>query len=175
MNGFEKIKSFGIFFGISLIIAGAVFLMFPSSVIKFLAVLTGLLLAAFGLFKAVSSLLRWNELNYRVLHMAVGILLVLSGIFIIINTEFTISALGVVIGIFAILQAFDRFSVASSRRQAGLNYKPTVIFGVVHLGFGIGMFYSAFGMISIIVSLIGVYLLVSGVMVALSTAYFFDF
>jgi uncharacterized membrane protein HdeD (DUF308 family) len=107
--------------------------------------------------------------------MAVGILLVASGVFIIVNTEFTISALGVVIGILALLQAFDRFSVAGTRRQSNLNYTPTLIFGFIHLGFGIGMFYSAFSVISVIISLIGVYLLVSGVMVVLSTAYFLDF
>jgi uncharacterized membrane protein HdeD (DUF308 family) len=175
MNGFEKIKSFGIFFGISLIIAGVVFLLFPGSVINFLAILTGLLLAAFGLYKSVNALLKWNELSYKILHMAVGILLVASGVFIIVNTEFTISALGVVIGILALLQAFDRFSVAGTRRQSNLNYTPTLIFGFIHLGFGIGMFYSAFSVISVIISLIGVYLLVSGVMVVLSTAYFLDF
>lgn len=175
MEAFEKIKSLGLFFGILLIIIGVVFLVFPENVISFLAFIVSALIIGFGLFRLIVVFLQWKDLYRREIKLVLSLLMIAAGIFIVFNTHITVTALGVVIGIFAILLAFDRFNVASLRKKAGMNYSSSMAFGFIHLAFGIGMFYSAFTVISIIISIIGVYLLIAGIMVILSTSFFFDF
>lgn len=174
MNGFEKIKSAGILFGLALIIAGVLFLVFPEKVITFMAYIAGAVITGYGLFRGFIVAVQWKDISKRYFKLTVSLLSIALGIFIIVNTHITVAALGIVIGIFAILLAFDRFNVAILRKQAGINNTWSTASGFIHLAFGIGMFYSAFTVISIIVSIIGVYLLMAGIMVVLSTSYFFD-
>lgn len=174
MNGFEKIKSAGILFGLALIVAGVLFLVFPEKVITFVAFITGAVITCYGLFRGFIVAVQWRDISKRYFKLTVSLLSIALGIFIIVNTHITVAALGIVIGIFAILLAFDRFNVAILRKQAGINNTWSIVSGFIHLAFGIGMFYSAFTVISIIISIIGVYLLMAGIMVALSTSYFFD-
>jgi uncharacterized membrane protein HdeD (DUF308 family) len=174
MNGFEKIKSAGILFGLALIIAGVLFLVFPEKVITFMAYIAGAVITGYGLFRGFIVAVQWKDISKRYFKLTVSLLSIALGIFLIVNTHITVAALGIVIGIFAILLAFDRFNVAILRKQAGINNTWSTASGFIHLAFGIGMFYSAFTVISIIVSIIGVYLLMAGIMVVLSTSYFFD-
>lgn len=174
MNGFEKIKSAGILFGLALIVAGVLFLVFPEKVITFMAYITGAVITGYGLFRGFIVAVQWKDISKRYFKLTVSLLSIALGIFIIVNTHITVAALGIVIGIFAILLAFDRFNVALLRKQAGINNTWSIASGFIHLAFGIGMFYSAFTVISVIVSIIGIYLLMAGIMVVLSTSYFFD-
>lgn len=174
MNGLEKIKSVGIFFGLAFILIGFVFLAFPEKVITSLAFIIGGLIIIFGFFRAFMLAFQWQEANKKYFKLAISIFLILFGIFIVTNTQITVTAIGVVMGVFAIMLAFDRFNMAILRKKAGLNNTWTIATGLVHLAFGIGMFYSAFTVISIIISIIGVYLLMAGIMITLSTSYFLD-
>lgn len=174
MKGIEKIKSVGIFFGIALIIFGVLFLVFPEKVITFLAFIVGAVIIGYGVFRAFIVAVQWKDISKKYFKLTVSILSIVLGTFIIANTHITVTALGIVIGIFAILLSFDRFNMASLRKQAGLNNTWTLVSGLIHLVFGVGMFYSAFSLISIIISIIGIYLLMAGIMVVLSTAYFLD-
>lgn len=174
MNGFEKIKSAGILFGLALIVAGVLLLVFPEKVITFMAYITGAVITGYGLFRGFIVAVQWKDISKRYFKLTVSLLSIALGIFIIVNTHITVAALGIVIGIFAILLAFDRFNVALLRKQAGINNTWSIASGFIHLAFGIGMFYSAFTVISVIVSIIGIYLLMAGIMVVLSTSYFFD-
>ncbi len=175
MESFERVKSLGLFFGLILIIIGVIFLVFPENVISFLAFIVSAIIIGFGLFRLIIVFIQWKDLYRREIKLVLSLLMIAIGIFIISNTQITVTALGIVIGIFAILLAFDRFNVANLRRKAGLNHTSSLVFGFIHLAFGIGMFYSAFSVISIIISIIGVYLLMAGIMVILSTSFFFDF
>ena len=175
MNGFEKIKSLGLFFGISLILFGSIFLIFPDNVINFLAFLVGFAIIGFGVFRSAVLFMQWMEISNRIIKLIVSVAMIFLGLFIISNTEITVAALGVLAGTFAILLAFDRFNVAVMRKRAGLKNTSTIVFGLIHLAFGLGMFYSAFSIISFIISIIGIYLLFAGAMVIMSTSYFFDF
>ena len=175
MNPFDRLKSLGIFLGIGLILAGVVFLVYPEGVIGLLTFLVGLLLLLLGAFRGMIVVLQWQDILNRVPKLLISIILVSMGIFVLSNSRVTVTLLGVAIGIAGILLAFDRFSVAMARKERGLPYSSALLFGTIHLAFGIGMFYSAFTLISVIISIIGAYLILAGIMVILSASYFFDF
>lgn len=175
MNGFERFKSVGILFGVAFILIGVIFLVFPEKIIISLAFIVGAVIIVYGIFKGAMLALQWQASSNKYFKLILSLLSIALGIFIITNTRITITALGIIMGVFAIMLAFDRFNMAFLRKKANLSNKWTWLTGFVHLAFGIGMFYSAFSLISIIISIIGIYLLMAGIMIALSTSYFFDF
>ena len=176
MELFKKIKSLGVFLGIILILVGVVFLVFPEQVIKFLALIVGTGILIYGAFNAIVLAVKWNELpKKRVLRLILAAVFVLLGIFLLIYKDVTISAAGIVIGLLAVLSAFDRFLVAVERRKEGLKSSSTFLFGLIHLVLGVGMIYASLQFLSYIVIFAGIYVLIAGIMVILSTCYFFDF
>ncbi|MCQ4637354.1 DUF308 domain-containing protein [Anaerovorax odorimutans] len=175
MDGIKKIKSLGIFLGILLILLGVVFIVFRRDIVEVLAMIVGICIIVIGAFKTIQALTSKSEVNNKPMGVSVGIVLLALGIFILVNTNISIMMLGVVIGIFAFASAFDRFAVARERKRRGFKCGNTVLFGLVHILFGILMIYCSFAMMSFIVVLTGIYLLAAGIMVVLSTGYFFDY
>jgi len=175
MDSLKKIKSLGVFGGIILILVGVVFLVFPQEVVEILALVVGVGILIYGAFSAIVTAIKWNNTRNRVLRIILAIFFIILGVYLLINSDVTISAVGVVIGLLAVFSAFDRFLMANERRKEGLKFGPTCIFGLIHILFGVGMIYSSLVMISFIVMLAGIYVLIAGIMVILSTCYFFDF
>lgn len=174
MDTFGRLKPAGLLLGVILMIAGVIFLVVPDRVTEFLAIFTGALIAVFGLFRVILAIVQWNSTVNRVVILAVGILFSLIGIFMLVNPKITIAILGAIIGLFAIIIAFERF-IKAYRIKEAVNTLPTVISGLIHLAFGIGMIYSAIAVFSIIIVLIGIYLMIAGIMISLSTLFFQDF
>lgn len=174
MDAFDRIKPMGLLVGILLTIFGVIFLAAPERVAEFLAVFVGAVITAFGLFRIIVAIARWNLLFNRVLMLALGIIIFAIGLFMLFNPEITITVIGAIIGIFAILMAIDRFMTAN-RIKGEMNTLPTVISGLIHLAFGVGMIYSAIITFSIIIIIAGIYLLIAGIMIVLSTLLFRDF
>ena len=175
MEILEKLKSIGLLFGIILVIIGAILFTFPEKIISALTIIVGAILLAYGLYRSISILLDWEKGEKRWIKLAIGIVVLILGIYIIVNQNITIRALGFIIGLFAVSISFDRFTIALSRKKMGLKVGSTLLFALIHLAFALGMFYSAINIISIIISLVGVYLFVAGIMIILSTSYFLDF
>ena len=177
MFTFDKIKQlgyFGYFFGIVLMILGAVFIVMPERIIGIMTVLIGAILLAYGLFRTIAILLKWTTVKNRVFLLALGLASMAAGTYILLNTQAAIRITGIVLGIFALLLALDRF-VSAHRMRGQANILPAVMFGFIHLAFAAGLIYSSMKMFSFIVFLYGFYLFASGVMVVLSIRLFKDF
>lgn len=174
MDFFQRLKSMGLFFGLVLVVAGLVFLLFPMRILNLFAWFAGFLLMVVGGFKGLSGGMAWSRGERRILPILAGGFMALLGLVILLNPRITVAAIGTVIGVFALLLAFDRVEAIRRRRAQGLPVTAPVLFGLIHLAFAVAMLYSAYGTMSFMVSLAGIYLFVSGIMVVLSTAYFFD-
>lgn len=175
MEILEKLKSIGLFVGIILLVIGAILFTFPEKIISGITIIIGGILLVYGLYRSISILLDWENGEKKWIKLAVGIIVLILGIYIVVNQNITIRALGFIIGIFALSLSFDRFTIAYIRKKNGLKIGSTILFAFIHLAFGLGMFYSAVNFISIIISLVGVYLFIAGIMIILSTSYFLDF
>jgi len=171
MDPFTRLKPTGLLMGIVLMVVGIIFLVVPDRVAEFLAIFIGAIIAVFGLFRIIFIAFNWNAAVNRAVILTVGILLSVTGIFMLTNPKFTISVIGTIIGIFAVLMAFERFTTAW-RVHEEINALPIILSGLIHLAFGIGMIYAAVVVFSIIIVLIGIYLLIAGIMIALSTIFF---
>ena len=171
---YSRMKPMALILGILLMVIGIIFLTVPDRVTEFLAIFVGAVITVFGLLRVATVAARWKVMINRGVLLTFGIILSGLGIFMLFNPNVTITLVGAIIGIFAIIMAFDRF-VTANRLKGQINVVPTIISGLIHLTFGVGMIYSAIVVFSIIIILIGIYLLVSGVMILLSSFLFQDF
>jgi uncharacterized membrane protein HdeD (DUF308 family) len=109
MEPIERIKPFGFFLGLLLIVIGIVFIVIPSQVVSFMATLIGVVLVVTGLIRVLVLTVNWKEFTNQILHLILGLAIIGAGIFMIVNTQITVTLIGIVLGIFAILMALDRF------------------------------------------------------------------
>lgn len=174
IQGFDRLKPIGLMIGILLAVFGIIFLVVPERVAEFLAIFIGAVVTVFGGFRVASIAINWKITANRILLLTIGIIILLIGVFMLFNPEITITIVGAVIGVFAILMAFDRF-ITANKLKYEVNVAPTIISGIIHLVFGVGMIYSAIVVFSVIIVLVGIYMLIAGIMFALSTLYFRDF
>ncbi len=174
MYFYERIKPVGLFAGILLMVFGIIFLTAPGRVTEFLAIFVGAVITVFGIFRIITVAMRWQAFVNRVPMFIFGLVVSIIGIFMLFNPNVTLGFVGTIIGIIAIMLAVDRF-VTANRLKKTANPLPTIISGLIHLIFGIGMIYSAMIIFSVIIVLIGIYLLVSGVMFTLSALFFQDY
>lgn len=174
MNIYSRMQPMSIMLGVLLMVVGIIFLTVPDRVTEFLAIFVGAVITVFGLLRIATVAARWRVMLNRGVLLTFGIILSGLGIFMLFNPTVTITLVGAIIGVFAIIMAFDRF-VTANRLKGQINVIPTIISGLIHLAFGVGMIYSAIVVFSIIIILIGIYLLISGVMILLSSFLFQDF
>jgi uncharacterized membrane protein HdeD (DUF308 family) len=165
----------GTAFGITIVLFGILFLGWPEAVIGFIALVIGVSVSISGIYLAVSSRYRYEQLPYARAKMVIGVLLFVLGIFISINTNLTVTVAGLFVGFFAFLSAGERIYTGIARRRLRLKYGATIIFGIVHGLFGILMVYAAMQAFSLIVMFAGVYLLIAGGLMIISTSYLRDF
>ncbi|MFP4483080.1 MAG: DUF308 domain-containing protein [Thermovirgaceae bacterium] len=169
-----RLKNLGYFLGIALMILGAAFIAMPERIVGLLTILVGAILLLYGFFRTLAVIVKWNTIKNRILLLVLSLALMGAGLYILLNTSATIHITGAVLGIFAILLAVDRF-VSAYRMRGQVSIMPAVVFGLVHLVFGIGLVYASWQMFSFIVLLYGIYLFVAGLMVILSLRLFNDF
>lgn len=174
MEPIEKIKPLGLFLGLILIIIGIVFIVIPDQIVSFMAVLIGAVLLATGVVRTLVVVVNWKELKNQILLLILALAIIAAGVYMIVNTQVTVTLIGLVLGIFAILMALDRFFTAF-KREEGTRLVPSILFGLIHLGFGVGLIYTSMTMFSIVVVLYGIYFLVAGLMVVLSMLLYKDF
>ena len=174
MEPIEKIKPLGLFLGLILIIIGIVFIVIPDQIVSFMAVLIGAVLLATGVVRTLVIVVNWKELKNQILLLILALAIIAAGVYMIVNTQVTVTLIGLVLGIFAILMALDRFFTAF-KREEGTRLVPSILFGLIHLGFGLGLIYASMTMFSIVVVLYGIYFLVAGLMVVLSMLLYRDF
>ncbi len=174
MEPIDRIKPFGLFLGFILMILGIVFLVIPTQVVSFMATLTGAALIVTGLIRVLTVSINWKNLNNQLLLLLLGLAILGIGIYVILNTQATVTLIGIILGVFAILMALDRFLTAFKDKE-NRSRVPPVLFGLIHLAFGVGLIYASMAMFSLVVVLYGLYFFLVGLLVVLSLLLFKDF
>lgn len=119
MEPIEKLKPLGLLLGLILMIIGILFIVIPTQIVSFMATLVGAVLLVTGLVRVIAVFINWKELKNWLLLLILGLAILGVGVYMIVNTQVTVTLIGIVLGIFAILMALDRFFTAFSVK-AGL-------------------------------------------------------
>ena len=174
MDIIKKLKSFGIVFGIIAIVIGALLAFRPVQTEMVLNTAVGAGLLVMGVVKIIQELMSRKEMERSGLYLILPVLMVILGIYILINPGMTMFTIGMSIALFAFIMAVDRFAAANGRRKNGLDFKGAVIEGVIHLLFGIFMCYNAVEVVLAITIVTGIYLILVGIMIIVSSIYLKD-
>ena len=166
-------KKFGVISGLILIAVGILFYVYKTEVTEFLAVIIGLAVLIIGVYNIVYAAVTWKSSN-RLPALLVGILLAAVGAYLILNNEVTIFIIGVSIGVIAFLAGIDRFRSAYRLIRAKLGGGYAILSGCVQIIFGVLMCIVPGYGVSVLVMLMGVYLIVSGLMILISCLKFHD-
>lgn len=170
----EYIKKFGILSGIVLAAAGVVCYVFERQVVAFFGVAAGLSLFVAGAYFTIFALIMRKKGNMSVSKLITGILLLVCGIYLMSHSDLMVRMTGVFIGVFAFLAGIDRFAVAWSRMRTGSGRNKNILFGLIHMIFGISMCVIPTWGVDMLVKFTGFYLIVSGIMVLVSTIKYHD-
>lgn len=174
MDIIKKLKSFGIVFGIIALVLGIILTFKPVQTGIVLNTAVGVGVLIMGAVKLIQELLGRKEFERSMLYMVLPALMVILGIYILINQEVTMFTVGMIIAILAFILAADRFVTARSRRKNNLAYKGAFIEGIIHLLCGIFMCYNAISVTIAITIVTGIYLILVGIMIIVSSIYLKD-
>lgn len=174
MDFVKQIKSFGIIFGMVSIVLGIVLVFKPVQVETLLNTIVGVGMLVMGVTKLIQAFFMKDKEEHSNILVIVPILIVILGIFVLINSEVTMFTVGMVIAILALSLAFDRFIVANNRKKMGQPIGTTVMFGIVQLLFAVVMFWNAFAMMTAITIITGIYLIINGIMIMASSMFLKD-
>ena len=169
------IKKFGVLSGLILIALGVVCYLLENQVVAFFGIAAGILLLVFGGYFLVGSLIQTQSGNMAVVTLIAGLLFLLSGLYLLLHSALMVRLTGVAIGIMAFAAGADRFAVAWSRMKAGVSRNKNLLFGGIHVVFGIVMCVVPKWGVDILVKFTGLYLIVAGVMVLFSALKYDDF
>lgn len=174
MDIVKKLKSFGIIFGIIAIVIGVLLAFRPVQAGILLNTAVGAGLLVMGAVKAVQEIMSRKETQRSGVYLIFPVLMAILGVYILINPGVTMFTIGIIISIFAFIMAIDRFASANMRRKNGMSCKWTVIEGIIHLLFGLFMCYNAIEVLLAITIVTGIYLILVGVMIIVSSIYLKD-
>jgi len=172
MGMLKKYRISGVAAGVILLILGIFFLAEPVKVEIILNWILGICLLAGGIAMIAVGFIKRKENSGYTVSIGAGAGLVILAAFILTYEGLSIFAIGIVIGIVAVFMAFDRFAAASGRRKEGLPYGGLVGFGIIQLLFGAFMFYATFAILTAMIMIMGIYLIFTGIMFAVSSLMF---
>lgn len=174
MDIIKRIKSFGIIIGVVSIALGIVLAFKPVQTETVLNTVVGAGLLVIGAVKLIQEIFIKKEVEKSWVYVLLPLLMMILGVYVLLNSTVTTFTIGIIISIFAFTMAFDRFATARIRHKNDMEIKSTVISGIIHLIFGILMCTNAFKLMTAITMMTGIYLMVNGLMILVSSLYFKD-
>lgn len=149
--------------GIFMLILGVVMLVLPKITSMAIAAVLAVILAAFGIYRIVNSILERKYIRHVFLNIAIGLLLLLSGIFLFFYPVFNLLIITSAIGVYFILESLASIAFAFETRGLVNMWWMNLISGLLQFFLGfviiIGLPQTALWTAGI---LLGVSLLVTG-------------
>lgn len=162
MKVLREIKSLGMSIGMICIILGIVLVIMPQQVQLLINTVAGIGFLIMGMGGMARSLsLKNKEMRFTPL-MIVSVLTAIFGVAILINPDITMFIVGMFVAIIAIYNGIENIMYGISLNRAGQNGSALIPIGIVHLIFGGFMCWNTFATLSLIVMVIGIYLIVTG-------------
>jgi uncharacterized membrane protein HdeD (DUF308 family) len=154
--------------GLAAIVIGVLLLVWPNVTLATVAVLIGASLIVAGLLRLIDGFTAHEASSgRRVAHVLIGLLAVIVGLYAIRHYHFTIAVLAIVVGLFWVLHGLADIAI-------GLFAGPfpgrgfTVVAGVLSLFAGMIVLFWPTISLTILVAVIGIWLMVYGVLMAIT-------
>jgi uncharacterized membrane protein HdeD (DUF308 family) len=152
--------------GVGAIAVGIILLVWPKATLVIAAVLIGVALIVAGLLRLIDGFTAHDDSGgKRVAHVVIGLLAIIIGLYCIRHYHVTIAALAVVVGLFWVLHGIADIAVGLFGGPFG-GRGLTIVAGVLSLFAGLIVLFWPTITITILVAVIGIWLLVYGLIMA---------
>ena len=151
-------------FGILILIAGGNFLAKPLSALAAIAFLTGLYLIISGAAKAIMCVVDRKLISMWGLHLALNILVVVAGVFMITRPAFAVSFLWLFAGLGFLFQGISMIVFSIGMKKLGFSsYGWSLAFGIISILVALSMFSNPFFALSFVSVFVSIGVIVFGI------------
>lgn len=143
------------------VIFGIFCIVHPIKTMDIITTIIGILFVIAGIVEFFTGILGDNK---NISNIALGVIILLVGIFILVHKSSATTIIPIIIGIIMIVSAIQDFSLASSGKNASAPFwQGILISAAVKLVFGIISILCAFSIVKVTTVVLGVFLLLDGV------------
>jgi uncharacterized membrane protein HdeD (DUF308 family) len=152
--------------GIGCVVVGAILLAWPKETLTVVAILIGIALIVAGILRLTDGFTAHESSGgRRVASVVVGLIAIILGLYCIRHYHFTIAALAIIVGLFWVIHGISDLAIGVfSGRFPGRGL--TLVTGILSLAAGMIVLFWPTISLTVLVSVIGIWLIVYGVLAA---------
>lgn len=155
--------------GLANVLLGIIILAWPQLTVYVVILFFALNLIIVGLFAILEPLLNKNS-RHAVLAVALGVLGVAFGVYLLIKPEFAAGLIGIIIAFWALLFGIFDLVVARQALREKIDFVWSyIVIGIISLLFGVYMLFSPLQGILTFIWIVGIYVIVVGAVLLLTS------
>jgi len=153
-KGMNQIFNISIVTSVIIFVLGIFLFIQPDTIIRIVSIVLGGII----LIPGITSLIDYFKNKYQP-SLITGIVTVIIGLILIINTELVASILPFILGIYFIINGINRLQYALELKRQGINYTTSLVFSILIIICGILFIINPFGGALVITKVIGIFMI----------------
>lgn len=163
MEFLKKLKNTFILTSLVYIVLGVLMLLNPAGVAGAVCYIVGGALILYGVIKTIGGAANISNIVGK-LEMVGGIIVIIAGVFVILNDQLVLSAIPVIMGIVFIVDALDRVRKAAEMKKSNFDkWWIFLLLGLALATLGIILITKPFSAIETVIRVIGAFLIFDGI------------
>lgn len=154
-KGMNKIFNVSIVTSVIILVLGIFLFIQPDTIIRIVSIVLGGII----LIPGITSLIDYFKNKYQP-SLITGIVTVIIGLILIINTELVASILPFILGIYFIISGISRLQYALELRRQRMNFTTSLVFSILIIICGILFIINPFGGALAITKVMGIFMIV---------------
>ena len=158
-KGMNKIFNASIVTSVIILVLGIFLFIQPDTIIRIVSIILGGIILVPG----ITSLLDYFKNKYQP-SLITGIVTIIIGLILIINTELVASILPFILGIYFIINGINRLQYALELKKQNINYTTSLVFSILIILCGILFIINPFGGALVITKVMGIFMIIYAVL-----------
>ena len=158
-KGMNKIFNASIVTSVIILVLGIFLFIQPDTIIRIVSIILGGIILVPG----ITSLIDYFKNKYQP-SLITGIVTIIIGMILIINTELVASILPFILGIYFIINGINRLQYALELKRQNINYTTSLVFSILIILCGVLFIINPFGGALVITKVMGIFMIVYAVL-----------
>lgn len=158
-KGMNKIFNVSIITSVVILVLGIFLFIQPDTIIRMISIILGGIILVPG----ITSLIDYFKNKYQP-SLITGVVTIIIGLILIINTELVASILPFVLGIYFIINGINRIQYALQLKKQQINYSTSLVFSILIIICGVLFIINPFGGALVITKVMGIFMVMYAVL-----------
>ena len=154
-KGMNKIFNASIVTSVIILVLGIFLFIQPDTIIRIVSIILGGII----LIPGITSLIDYFKNKYQP-SLITGIVTIIIGLILIINTQLVASILPFILGIYFIINGINRLQYALEIRRQGMNFTTSLVFSILIIICGVLFIINPFGGALAITKVMGIFMII---------------